>query len=305
MTPRGSAFAKWIAIAILLIALLAGASIGGVLWYRGSVAKVPSVIGLSPEAARTRLSLSGLTVAVSHSDTTGPEVPAGTIASQQPTAGKTVGRGSRVAIVVNGLEPVKVPSVVGRPQAVALKALQDAGLWIGTIDQVFNGGPVGTVISQDPTGTAVVLQRTPVAVTLSKGPKQASVPGVIGQLEATATAALARAGYRVTVHRQYDSTVPTGAVLLQSPLAGAALARGQTVSIVVTRGLQAVRVPMVLGSSIADAVTKIQAAGLKVRIVFIKSTANHIDGVTKLNPGQNTDMAPGDTVVVTIGIGGL
>ena len=305
MTPRGSAFARWIVAVTVLVALLVGAAVGALLWYRGSVAQVPSVVGMSPEGAKLRLAQAGLTAIASYSETIGPEAPAGAIASQRPVAGKTVVRGSRVEIVVNGLERVTVPSVVGTPQASAFETLQHAGLWIGEIRQAYNDRPVGIVISQDPTGTARATRRTPVALILSKGPKQAVVPAVVGQSEASATAILAKAGYKVAAGFKNDSTVPTGAVVLQSPVAGAALAKGQTVTVAVTRGLQAARVPLVLDGSIVDAVDKIQAAGLKVRIVFQRSTANHIDRVTKLNPGQNADMAPGDTVTVTMGIGGL
>jgi serine/threonine-protein kinase len=304
VTRRGSTLVRWIVIVAVLVALLAGASVGGLLWYRSSVARVPRVTGLSPEAAKTQLSQAGLRVVVSHAETVGPEVPAGAIASQEPAAGKTVGRGSQVRIVVNGLEQVKIPSVEGKSQAEAFSALQDAGLWIGTVGQVFNDRPAGTVISQEPSGTTIAAKRTPVALTLSKGLRPSLVPGVVGQMEASATAALARAGYKVKALRRQDSTVPTGAIAVQSPLAGAALAKGQTVTVVVTRGLRSVRVPTVLGNGIADAVAKIQAAGLKVKIEFTRSTMNHLYGVTKSGL-SGMDVAPGDTVRVQIGLGGL
>lgn len=74
-------------------------------------------------------------------------------------------------------------------------------------------------------GTAWATQSSPV-----------EVPDVVGEPQASATAALQGAGFVVSVQTAYSSTVPAGDVISQSPQAGSMLAPGATVTITVSLG---------------------------------------------------------------------
>ena len=74
-----------------------------------------------------------------------------------------------------------------------------------------------------------------------------TVPNVVGQTQAAATAAITGAGLVVgTVTQQSSATVPAGSVISQNPLSGTSVAAGSAVSLVVSTG------PANLAPSLAD-----------------------------------------------------
>jgi beta-lactam-binding protein with PASTA domain len=73
-----------------------------------------------------------------------------------------------------------------------------------------------------------------VNLTVAKAPKEVAVPGVVGQNEASAAAALGRAGFTPrTVTAPTAEPTQVGVVLKQSPSAGRQARRGATVTITV------------------------------------------------------------------------
>ena len=83
-------------------------------------------------------------------------MPAGSVSSQNPTAGVGVAAGSAVNLVVStGPAPAPgtfaVPNVLNLTQAAATTAINGAGLVLGTISQSSSTTvPAGSVISQNP-----------------------------------------------------------------------------------------------------------------------------------------------------------
>jgi serine/threonine-protein kinase len=86
------------------------------------------------------------------------------------------------------------------------------------------------------------------------------VPDVAGRSLADATTALQQAGFAVTTANPYDETVPKGNVVGTDPAAGAGVAPGSTVKILVSAGPAPVAVPNVAGKSYDDAVQALAAA---------------------------------------------
>ena len=143
---------------------------------------------------------------------------------------------------VGGPPPVPVPAVVGQTQAAATTAITGAGLVLGTVSQTSSGTvPVGRVISQSPTAGTGVPQGSAVNLVVSTGPSgppPVSVPAVVGQTQAAATAAITGAGLVLgTVSQTSSPTVPAGRVISQSPTAGTNLPPGSAVNLVVSTGL--------------------------------------------------------------------
>ncbi len=130
---------------------------------------VPNVLNLTQAAATTAITGAGLVLGtVSQSSST--TVPAGSVISQNPSAGTSVAAGSAVALIVS-TGPVAVPNVVNMTQAAATTAISFAGLAIGTITQQTNATvPSGSVISQNPTAGTSVVAGSAVALVVSTGP---------------------------------------------------------------------------------------------------------------------------------------
>ncbi len=95
----------------------------------------------------------------------------------------------------------------------------------------------GDVISQSPATGASVTSGSAVNLVVSSGPAQISVPNVVGLTQAAATTAITAAGLTVgTVTMQSSSSVAAGDVISQSPAAGASVASGSAVNLVVSSG---------------------------------------------------------------------
>ena len=201
---------------------------------------VPNVVNLTQAAATTAIAGAGLVVGTvrQQSSTT---VPAGSVSSQNPTAGVGVAAGSAVNLVVStgpapAPGPVAVPSVLNLTLAAATAAINGAGLVPGTISQQSSTTvPAGSVISQSPNAGTSVAAGSAVALVVSSGP--VAVPSVVNLTQAAATTAITYAGLAVgTVSTQSNATVPSGSVISQSPNAGTSVAAGSAIALVVSTG---------------------------------------------------------------------
>jgi hypothetical protein len=135
---------------------------------------VPNVVGFSQTAAANAIILAGLTVG-STTNALSATVPAGSIVSQNPTAGTPVAPGSAVALVVS-LGGVLVPNVVGATQSSASSTLTNAQLTVGAIsNQPSATVPAGSIVSQNPTAGTLVALGSSVALVVSMGPPPATL----------------------------------------------------------------------------------------------------------------------------------
>lgn len=144
----------------------------------------------------------------------------------------------------SGGEKVKVPDVTGMTEARAAAALGDAGLKAGKVTEVDDPSAVaGTVVGQSPAAGKEVDEGTKVALQVAGSPSPSptptssvEVPGVVGDSDADAEAALTAAGFVVVVSEASSETVAAGLVIAQNPSGGVMAAPGSRVSIVVSTG---------------------------------------------------------------------
>jgi VWFA-related protein len=201
---------------------------------------VPNVVNQPQAAAVTAITGAGLGVGTVTQQSSA-SVAAGSVISQNPTAGVGVAVGSVVNLVVSSGPapapgPVAVPNVVNLTQAAATTAITGAGLVLGTVSQQSSATvPAGNVIRQTPApGTSVSLGSA-VALVVSTGP--VAVPNVVNLTQAAATTAITSAGLALGAVTQSSSpTVPTGSVISQNPAAGTSVAAGSAVALVVSTG---------------------------------------------------------------------
>ena len=128
-------------------------------------AKVPDVVGKPVEEAQKLLADAGL-------ETTKPTTeasrePKGTVLRQSPAAGEPAKQKSIVRLVIAESPGIAVPKVTGLYLAKAKKALQDAGLAVGSVRRVEHE-ELGQdyVLRQDPKPEAVVPPGTEVELTV-------------------------------------------------------------------------------------------------------------------------------------------
>jgi eukaryotic-like serine/threonine-protein kinase len=194
-----------------------------------------NVEGLTASQALARLRAAGFKPAtVSQASST---VASGHAINTDPAAGTVVQLGSPVTVFVSsGPAPVHVPDVTGQTQSAAEAAIRGAGLSVGSATRRSSTQTPGSVISQSPGGGASAPSGSKVNLTIAQAPKpkEAAVPGVVGQKEAAAVTMLEGAGFKPKI-----ATTPTseeaksGVVLKQSPAAGAHARKGASVTITV------------------------------------------------------------------------
>lgn len=151
------------------------------------------------------------------------------------TTGNESNPSNEVSAVV-GISPgtVTVPNVVGALQVDAEAIISGAGLVASSV-AVNSGQPATQVLGQDPPAGAQVGQGSLVTLEVSTGP--VLVPEVVGMAQADAAAAIVGAGLTTgdlipTSH----PAAPAGEVINQLPVAGASVAPGSAVDLVVSSG---------------------------------------------------------------------
>lgn len=164
-------------------------------------------------------------------------VPEGAVIRQSPEGGASAEIHSPVdlAISIGDHQEVIVPDVIGMALADAQTAIAAAGLSTGTVTEQYNSTvPAGHVISSDPMPGATVIDTTPVDLVVSLGVQMTTVPAVVGQDQAAATAAITGAGLVMgIVTNQMDLSVPEGRVLDQNPAGGSSAPVNSAVNLTV------------------------------------------------------------------------
>jgi beta-lactam-binding protein with PASTA domain len=147
-----------------------GSSVNLVISLGPQMVTVPSVEGLTQDAATVALIAANLTVGtVTHQ--TSNTVAAAKVISQNPASGSSLAEGSPVNLVISsGSQMVSVPNVEGLTQDAAATAITGAKLTVGTVtQQSSNTVAIGNVISQDPASGSSVTEGSPVNLVISSG----------------------------------------------------------------------------------------------------------------------------------------
>ncbi|MEU2725820.1 Stk1 family PASTA domain-containing Ser/Thr kinase [Streptomyces smyrnaeus] len=256
---------RWwlVTLGVLLVAL-----VGTGIWYvnSGQFVRTPAVLDKTRSEATRTLSDAGLDVEVDleYSE----RVERGHVISTDPKPGERVRRTGSVTLTVSrGPHVVKVPDLKGTPLSDARRELKDAGLKPGTVERRFDEETAqGSVITSDPASGSKRRPGAAVALTVSKG-APIDVPDVVGDDQSDAVEELKDEGLKVRiaserVHSEHDK----GTIARQSPTDGSRAAKGDTVTLTVSKGPDMVEVPDVEGSSEDEATSKLEEAGFEVTV---------------------------------------
>jgi len=210
----------------------------------------------------------------------------------------TLRSASELAAAVSGL--VAVPSLLGLPLAAAEQALARAGLKPGRRAEQESRYAPGTVIGQSPDPGDEVPPDVPIDLVLAV-PICPTDPDLRGRTLEEATALIAASGLtQGAVTRRPTRDEADGAVLAQDPPAGARVAPGAAVSLVVAIAPPpSVLVPDLVGRSRAEAELLLRQAELGIGEVSEKP-AGRPDRVLAQMPKPGTEVSPGSTVSLVV-----
>jgi serine/threonine-protein kinase len=300
-------------IVLALLALLIG--LYAAFWLTRETSKtydVPDVTGKQLEAAKAKLKERGLDVDVTRVTRM---APAGQVLEQDPPKGEEKRSRHCGALrlscedphvivtlsVSSGPGSAPVPTTRGLTEAQATQKLEAAGFKVETTSQTSDKFETGTVIASDPNAKEVLLRGQTVTLVVSSGPKLVVVPAVVGVLRGAAVQMI-RARNLVPSVTVKDSDRPEGEVLEQSPGASKKVAKGSTVAIVVSKGVQTTSIPNVIGDERPAAVNQLRADGFTVDVQVQDTDVEAQDGrVTDQFPSPGTEAQAGTTVSLVVG----
>ncbi|MGZ4199222.1 MAG: Stk1 family PASTA domain-containing Ser/Thr kinase, partial [Thermoleophilia bacterium] len=225
---------------IALVAFLVIAAVAGVLiwhsFFGGSTLTVPPVVGQAQAAATAQLRSAGF--AVQAHDDYSDQFGLGLVTRQQPVSGAKLVKGGTVDIWVSRGPASTTLTDLTRFTPSAVKTyLAKYGLVGHELTGTSTAVPKGEVYKQSPQPGTTVKRGDTVSYWVSKGQPQVSVPDLSGLDQSQATAAVQAAGLLLgTVSQQTSDTAPVGQVISQSPAANTPVARGSTVSFVISTG---------------------------------------------------------------------
>ena len=259
---------------------------------------VPNVVGLSLKQATAELQKDGLVLGNVTKQASGQ--PAEQVLSTNPGIGKAVSAGATVDLTVSdGSLAVKVslPNVVGKLLPDAVSSLQAAGFQVQT--QSSNvaptaQNPANSVLAQNPS-TATAPKGSIVTLTVVGSPSQVAVPNLVGQPAASAASTLS--GANLTLSGQStacSANYGKDLIVASTPGAGAQLAPGSAVAIVVSSGPCTLYVPNPDGQTVAQYNATLGSLGL------VGSTAcTQNQTFTNVSPAPGSTVQPGATIVMS------
>jgi serine/threonine-protein kinase len=287
------------ALALALVGVLAYLILSGVL--ATDKKDVPSVTGKQLVKARAIMEREGFDV---ETERVQSEQPFDQVLDQDPNAGEEAEEGSTVTLEVSGGPgEVLVPAVENLTEVQAVREIHKAGLEVTTDPEFSDKVKKGLAIRTVPKEGASVTKGTRVRLLVSQGPEQVTVPDVTGISRESAESRLRGAHLVAEVDEQESDDVPEGDVISQNPAAGADVARGSAVTIVVSTGKPKVTVPDVVGRKEAKATSTLSGAGLTPVREEREVTDPSQDGVViEQRPGSGSEVDKGSQVVIVVGV---
>ena len=247
----------------------------------------------------------GLGLTVNRVDEVDPVHAINTVIATNPAVGTKLPAGQALELdVSSGPAPITEPDVIGEDAPAATQQLQQAGFTVGPQQAQSSGTiPTGQVTNTNPPPGYQGHNGDSVTLTVSSGPAQVAIPDETGKDQATATADLEKAGFKVTVGGQESSvSAPAGSVAATEPAAGVTALQGTYVTLVLSSGPAQVRVPYVINYTEANARADIEARGLVVAETTQAVTDPSQNGVVLTEqPGAGVTVSQGSTVAIVIG----
>lgn len=295
---------------LILIALVGGGSGIGWWWLNqgpGSSTSVPDLSGLSITEATIALTQAGLSVSETVMEEFDLVLPAGTVKGTSPAAGEALDKQAVVTLIVSlGPNPVSVPSGTGQSLESLRTLLEAQNLLLGTTNKEFSDfvalGQVLRLTDIDgvdlAAGSQVLAGSTVNAVT-SAGP----IPAVEGLSVDEARDLLQGVGLTGVVGGDgaYSSTIPEGSVVEIFGLGARTVVPGDTLTLLVSRGPELVKIPDLIDETIQDAKQALEDLGfvVDVRSEYPESEWDRsFARVTSLSPSVGQEVAKGSTIIL-------
>jgi serine/threonine-protein kinase len=202
---------------------------------------------------------------------------------------------------LSGSSTASVPYVVGQREDNAVQNIVEQGLEPNVHRQPHASVKLGEVFDQAPEGGVRIDKGGAVDIFVSTGPPKVEVPNVKGRSRDDAIAAIVGAKLKPKVREVFNKADP-GTVVAQAPAGGELVNEGSTVQINVSKGLEPLDVPNVIGQQYDNAAGQLQGRGFAVARRDVDSSQPK-DTVIDQQPKGGSELARGGTVTLYVSKG--
>ena len=214
-----------------------------------------------------------------------------------------------IVFVIANLSYTKVPMVGGTPYDQAAKMMEEAGLQVGTTEYVFSDDiSEGIVISQDKEKDSKIKNGSSVNLVISKGMEKASMPELRNHSleEAQQIIAAMNMDIQLQAEEVYSDEIPAGLICDQGVAVDAEVAKGEIVTVQISKGPEQLIVPSVVGMAQQDAVDSLKSAGFKKKKITV--TKEYSETVAEGNVitqslDADTQVEKGSTITISVSKG--
>lgn len=165
-----------------------------------------------------------------------------------------------------------VPNVVGSNEATATQTLENKGFVVKVEKEKNDDVDEGEVFKQSPDGNVEAPKGSTVTIYVSSGKDTFELKDYKGYSQSEAESALTSLGLKVRLDYSNDDSIDEGDVISTSPAAGSSVSKGDTVTIIISRGSEEIAIPYVIDKTESDARATLEASGFKVSVESIEST---------------------------------
>lgn len=202
------------------------------------------------------------------------------------------------------VETAIMPNLVQKTWEEAIELLEANKIEYEIVEEISNDVESGYVIRQSVKRGDEVEIGKKVTVVVSIGKDSVDVPKTVGKAEAEAKTAITEAGFTVATEEAFNSTVPAGYVISQSPEGGSKAEHGSKVTLIISKGTEKVSVPSVKGRTEKDAESILNNAGLSIGTIREVSSDQYEKGtVISQTPEFGTTVDAGTKIDIVVSTG--
>lgn len=226
---------------ITFIVILLFAALIGVLWYLGkqpTTVEVPNVSNQTESSAISNLEEQGFNVNKTI-EKNSDKIEEGKIISTDPKAGEKVEKGSQINLYISvGSKKITLEDYTGKSYDTVKKTLNEQGFRSVSSQEAYSDEQdKGMIISQNPLANQnVVAKDTDITFVVSKGPEPVLLANLSGFTKKAAEDYAKTNQLEISSSEEYSDSVPEGQVISQKPSAGTSMAKGDNISVVISKG---------------------------------------------------------------------
>lgn len=172
------------------------------------------------------------------------EIPENFVIKTNPKAGKKKVEGSQIDIYVStGKETIEMLDLIGQNYKDVLEELENEEIEFIDIklNEVYDNSEPGTIIEQDPEpGEEIIPDETVLTLTVSQGVETFTLTDLTQYSRSALNDYAERHGITIEEEEEYSDKVQEGLVISQEPKPGTELKEGDTVKVIISKGVEPV-----------------------------------------------------------------